>query len=93
MRRLTPLLLAGLLLTGCAATAPTPDPVESTPAAPERTEVDWSQYPDDYQQIADEETEQQDCDALQDMFDVAPDDPALLSYLDEALTIAGCYTD
>ncbi|WP_137843843.1 hypothetical protein [Microbacterium sp. 2FI] len=97
MRRLAPILLAGLFLTGCSAGTPTAPaettPAETTPAEPERTTVEWDNYATEYQRIVDEETAEGDCAALQEMFDVAPDDPKLLSYIDEALTIAGCYDD
>lgn len=94
MRRLTPLVLtAALLLTGCASpAAPTPTTGPSEPpAAEERTKVDWSTLPADYQRIVDEDTAAGDCEALQDMFDAAPDNVDLLNYLDEALELAGCY--
>lgn len=93
MRRSTPLLLAVLLLTGCSSTAtPTTTPTP-TPTGPDRTTVDWDEYATDYQRIIDEDTAAGDCTALQESFDAAPDDPALLTYLDEAMTIAGCYDD
>lgn len=94
MRRLAPLALAALLvLAGCATSPDAPDATtEPTPSTTtERTEVDWSQHPTDYQRIVDEETADKDCAALQEMFDAAPDDVALLSYLDESLELAGCY--
>lgn len=95
MRRLAPVMLAALLLTGCASQTPAApsQPAESTPVAPERADVDWNKLPADYQRIVDEETAEGDCTALQEMFDVAPDDAELLTYLDEALRIAGCYDD
>jgi len=88
IRRFAGFAIGVLLLSGCTtgAVPPTPEPVAET-----RTEVDWDAYPPSYQQIADEETEQKDCEALQDMFDIAPDDPNVLRYLDEALRIADCY--
>jgi hypothetical protein len=81
----TTLLL--LTLTGCATT-PTTEP---SPTEPTRQQVDWTKYPTDYQRIVDEETTEQDCTALQEMFDAAPNDYDLLTYIDEALRIANCY--
>lgn len=81
------LLVAVLSLAGCTSAPATPP----TPTATDRTDVDWSKYGDSYQRIVDEETDEKDCAALQEMFDAAPDDPALLNYIDEALTTADCY--
>lgn len=84
-------VVLALALTGCTAA---PDTEPTTPASsspPDRTEVNWGALPPDYQRIVDEETAEQDCDALQDMFDAAPTDIDLLAYLDEALELAGCY--
>jgi hypothetical protein len=80
-------LIAALLLAGCAAPTPAAEPE----APPSRAEVDWSAYPSNYQRIVDEETEEGDCEALQGMFDAAPNDPDLLGYLDEAMRLADCY--
>ena len=83
----------GTAPTTPAETTPTPT-IEATPteeAEPERTTVDWTQYPTAYQQIIDEDTAAGDCDALQTTFDAAPDDWKLLAYIDEALTLADCY--
>jgi hypothetical protein len=97
MRRRTSLsvIAAALFLGGCAspsAAEPTSSPTsESTPTPPTRADVDWSRYPDDYQRIIDEEMAEKDCGFLQEMFDVAPDDGQLLTYIDEALELAGCY--
>lgn len=108
MRRLaavTP-VLALLLLSGCSMPSGTPRPVEATtepPAASERTEVDWENYPGSQQQIIDEEEAEADCAALQEMFDIADnaDDAQrdrtgdgnadLMGYIDEAMKLAGCY--
>jgi len=86
--KVVPVVLAVLALAGCAANPGTPS---ATPVTSTRTQVDWSGYAASYQQIIDEETAEGDCTALQDMFDVAPDDPDLLSYIDESLRIADCY--
>jgi hypothetical protein len=94
MRRISPaLLIAVITITGCtstpppAPTAPTPTP---TPTV-ERTEVDWSTLPPEYQRLVDEDTAAGNCDGLQEMFDAAPDQVDVLNYLNEALEIAGCY--
>lgn len=102
MRRLLPLLaILAVTLTGCTSKGTTPEPTVDTPTVtetapaeptePERTDVDWSTLPTNYQRIVDEETTAGNCDALQNMFDAAPQQTDLLKYLDEALTIADCY--
>lgn len=105
MRRLLPLLaILALTLTGCTGKDADPEPPVDTPTVtetapsepsepsePDRTDVDWSTLPTNYQRIVDEETTAGNCDALQDMFDTAPQQTDLLKYLDEALTIADCY--
>ena len=98
------------VLTSCSAPIPNPTPVsagptpaESTPAESSPSSVDWENYSPSYQQIIDEEAAEKDCDALQEMFDVADDaDDAqrdrtgdgnadLMNYIDEAMRTAGCY--
>jgi hypothetical protein len=94
MLRIVPLiLLTALALTSCASTpAPTPPAATPTPTPTvERTEVDWSTLPPEYQRLVDEDTAAGNCDGLQDTFDAAREDVALLNYLDEALELAGCY--
>lgn len=91
MRRATPLLLAAVLLTGCSSTAPQPDATPTPEPTSDRATVNWDAYPPEYQRIIDEDTTAGNCQALQDTFDAAPDDVALLTYLDEALELAGCY--
>ena len=80
-----------LALTGCTAASPTESPEPTPKPTVARADVNWDALPSDYQRIVDEETTARDCDALQDMFDAAPDNPTLLTYLDEALELAGCY--
>lgn len=86
-----------VLLTGCSTPgsdneSPEPRPAETTETSePQRTEVDWSNLPTEYQRIIDEETAEKDCAALQEIFDAAPDRSDLLAYIDEALQEAGCY--
>lgn len=93
MRVIPPLLLLTVLaLTGCAApaaTAPTATPEPTTTV--ERTVVDWDAFPPEYQRLIDEDTAAGNCEALQETFDAARDDVPLLTYIDEALEIAGCY--
>lgn len=69
----------------------TESPTTTEPEPEERTEVDWSQYPENYQRIIDEDTASGNCEGLQATFDAAPADVDLLTYLDEALTKADCY--
>lgn len=76
------------------------DNESTTPTAPATTEqLTWQESrPDDLKRIIDEDAANSDCDALQETFDVwdNADDPtqtkgALLAYIDDAMSDAGCY--
>lgn len=92
--RVVALSLVGLiLLAGCSAPAPQAPTAQPSAPAVERAEVDWEAYSGSTKRIIDEETAEKDCIALQDMFDVADTAGFLdqMKYIDEALTLAGCY--
>lgn len=97
MRRLTTtaLLATALILTGCAAggTVTVKPATTPTPTTPARITVDWTGQLPDAQRLIDEDTTAKNCTGLQDAFDVAAtrNTVDLMSYIDEALELAGCY--
>lgn len=92
IRRIAPLLIAALALTGCAATTPTVEPT------PERVTVQW----DDYAPGLQERIDTADCDTLDEEFQAAVanndavanrtdhNNAELMRYIDEAGELAGC---
>lgn len=98
-------IAAVLLLAGCASSVPAEAPASSSAAsqAPTRTEVPWGDYDPSVQTRIDDLTDAADCSALQAEFDTADannditmnrtghNNADLMTYIDEALELAGCY--
>jgi major membrane immunogen (membrane-anchored lipoprotein) len=90
MKIITGALVGLILLTGCGS--------------PDRAEVDWSNYAPNVKVVIDDLAAQGDCRGLQKQFDQAEanDDAqrartgsgsaGLMTYIDEKLKAAGCYT-
>lgn len=103
MRRIAPILIAAFLLTGCFASPPPVVPAEPAEPTSARADVPWDDYSADVKTRIDDATQNADCDALQKEFDTADanndataartdhNNAALMTYIDEALKLAGCY--
>jgi hypothetical protein len=100
-------LLILVALAGCSATTQRDVPVGEPPAAEAqagaRTAVEWEDYDASVQVRIDEMQTAADCAGLQGEFDIADANSTatlnrtghsnanLMSYIDEALRLAGCY--
>lgn len=100
---LATLVLTSTALSGCARGSDPAHTPQPTDTADSRATVDWENYPPDFQRLIDESQEQNDCDTLQGMFEAADTadnrqrertgdgNTDLMTYIDEALKLAGCY--
>lgn len=95
----TAVALCALALTGCSSGA-TPEPAPT----PSRESVPWQDYSPEVKTRIDDMTNAKDCTGLQSEFDLADQNDAatrsrtgthgnaeLMGYIDEALSMAGCY--